>query len=221
MARKKFDLSLLPPTPNLEFEQPLWRTGFKRIAGIDEAGRGSLAGPVAVGVVVLPNRPDLEELLDGVKDSKQMTARARQDWAEIIPQVAASWQVGFAEPGEIDKIGIVQATGLAARRALEGLPEQPDYLLLDARLKPMAFIPETSLIKGDCRSLSIAAASVMAKVIRDRLMDEMDERYPTYGFAQNKGYGTAAHCQAIADDGPCEIHRFSFAPIRQDDEELE
>jgi len=217
MPRKKFDLSQLPPSPNLDFERPLWDSGFARVAGVDEAGRGALAGPVAVGVVVLPNLPDVLERLAGVRDSKQMTARNREHWAGIIPQVAVSWQVGFAEPGEIDEIGIVPATGLAARRALDRLPERPNYLLLDARLKPEAFIPERSLIKGDCRSLSIAAAAIMAKVTRDRLMVEMDESYPEYLFRANMGYGTAAHRGAIESHGPCPIHRFSFAPIRQDD----
>jgi ribonuclease HII len=217
MARKKFDLSLLPPKPNLEFEQPLWRDGLAHIAGVDEAGRGALAGPVAVGVVVLPDRPDLLELLAGVQDSKQMTARARQHWAEIIPQVAVDCQVGFAGPEEIDEIGIVHAIGLAARRALEELSSPPEHLLLDARLVPDAGIPETSLIKGDCRSLSIAASAIMAKVARDRIMVEMSEQYPAYGFEHNMGYGTAVHRNAIAEHGPCKIHRFSFAPIRQDE----
>lgn len=219
MPRKKFDLSTLPPAPNLDFELPLWQSGLVHIAGIDEAGRGALAGPVAAGIVVLPNRPDLQEILAGVRDSKQMTAKAREEWAAEIKQIAVTWQVGFTGPKEIDEIGILPATRLAILRALEKLPAPPEHLLVDALSIPDAKIPETSLIKGDRRSLSIAAASVLAKVSRDKLMIEMAVNYPLYGFDQNKGYGTAAHRQAILDSGPCKIHRFSFAPIRQDDEE--
>lgn len=222
MPRKKFDLSLLPDAPNLEFEQPLWRAGIFQVGGVDEAGRGALAGPVAAGVVVLPVQDDLPETLAGVRDSKLMTARARQEWAEIIPQVALACGVGFAGPNEIDDLGIVSATHLAVRRALGRLPIDPQHLLLDGRLRPEAGIPETSLIKGDRRSLSIAAAAILAKVARDEKMVELAEDFPQYDFAHNKGYGTAAHREAIEVHGPCPVHRFSFAPMRQDhSEEIE
>lgn len=217
MPRKKFDLSLLPPAPNLEFEQSLWRAGIFQVGGVDEAGRGALAGPVAAGVVVLPMRDDLPEALAGVRDSKLMTARARQEWAEVIPQVALAYGVGFAGPDEIDVLGIVPATHLAVRRALKSLPLDPQHLLLDGRLHPDVGIPETVLIKGDRRSLSIASAAILAKVARDEKMVELSERFPNYDFSHNKGYGTAAHCAAIEAYGPCPVHRYSFAPIRQDD----
>jgi ribonuclease HII len=217
MARKKFDLSLLPPAPNLDFEQPLWDSGLKYLAGIDEAGRGALAGPVAAGVVILPNRPDLQDQLSGVRDSKQMTAHARQEWTDVIEGVALSCQVAFASPNEVDELGIIAATRLAVMRALEKLPHSPQHLLIDHISVPESGLPQTSLVKGDCRSLTIAAASVVAKVTRDRLMEEMGARYPGYCFEKNKGYGTAAHRSAIQTNGPCEIHRFTFAPIRQDE----
>ena len=215
MARKKFDLSLLPPTPNLAFEGELWSAGVAWVAGIDEAGRGALAGPVAAGVVILPQREDLEEVLHGVRDSKQMTAKARGEWFKVIEEVAVGAQAGFAGPEEIDEIGIVPATRLAAVRALTKLSQQPDHLLIDAISIPETNLPETSLIKGDRRSLSIACASIIAKVSRDALMETVEDQYPGYGFSQHKGYGTRMHRNAIADLGPCEIHRFSFAPIRE------
>lgn len=219
MPRQKFDLSTLPAAPNLAFEQPLWQAGLEWVAGIDEAGRGALAGPVAAGIVVLPNHFDLQKKLEGVQDSKLMSAKARQEWSEEIKNIAAAWQVGFASPKEIDEIGIVPATRLAIMRALEKLPQPPQHLLVDAIKLPDTEIPQTSLIKGDRRSLSIAAASILAKVSRDELMDNLANQYPAYHLGQNKGYGTAAHRQAIDHIGPCEIHRFSFAPVRQDDEE--
>lgn len=214
MPRKKFDLSILPPTPDLTFEKSLWDSGIGVVAGIDEAGRGALAGPVAAGVVVLPNRPDLVELMDGVRDSKQMTAKTRQHWAEKIEELSAACQVGFANPNEVDDLGILPATRLAAKRAIAKLPDIPGHLLIDYISLPDSAIAETSLVKGDCRSLSIAAASIMAKVRRDEYMIQVDEKYPNYGFASHKGYGTAKHLAAIEKFGPCPIHRMSFAPLR-------
>jgi ribonuclease HII len=218
MARKKFDLSTLPASPDLQFEQSLWQSGVAIVAGIDEAGRGALAGPVAAGVVVLPNLPDLPKALEGVRDSKQMNAKDRRHWASRIEEVSSACQVGFAEPGEVDELGIVPATRLAAMRAMARLPQQPGHLLIDAISIPGAGIPETSLIKGDCRSLSIAAASILAKVRRDEYMLQADEQYPRYKFAAHKGYGTAWHLAAIEKFGPCPIHRMSFAPLRPDDQ---
>ncbi len=215
MPRAKFDLSLLPPAPDLQFERELWRSGVCHIAGIDEAGRGALAGPVAAGAVILPDRLDLPDILCGVQDSKLMTAKARQHWAEVIRQTALAWQVGFASAEEIDEIGIVPATRLAAVRAVSDLSTTPNHLLIDALKLPALDIPQTSLIKGDRRSLSIAAASILAKVERDALMVKWDGKYPGYGFARHKGYGTAAHRAVIESNGPCPIHRMSFAPVRE------
>jgi ribonuclease HII len=149
-------------------------------------------------------------LLKGVRDSKQMTPKARQIAREWIIQYAASWGVGFATPEEIDQMGIVPATQLAAWRALEPLHVYPDHLLLDYLFLPEVSIPQTALIKGDCRSLSVAAASVLAKTSRDALMRELDLAYPDYGFAAHKGYGTLAHRDALHRLGPSQVHRRSF-----------
>jgi ribonuclease HII len=213
---KKFDPALLPPAPNLQFEQALWDSGIDYVAGIDEAGRGALAGPVAVGVVILPKQRDLCKTLPGVRDSKQLTAHARQDWLEVIEETALSCQVGFASAGEIDELGIMPATRLAARRALEETSPAPRHLLIDWISISEAELPETSLAKGDARSLSIACASIAAKVRRDEHLYELDERYPGYGFASHKGYGTKKHLAAIRKLGPCAIHRRSFSPFRED-----
>lgn len=221
MPRKKFDLSTLPDSPDLSFETALWQAGVTYVAGIDEAGRGALAGPVSAGVVILPNDETLPEILSGVRDSKQMRAKQRQAWAEVIRRTAVSAQVGFTQPEEIDDLGIVPATRLAAMRALAKLTQPPGHLLIDHIAIPGAGLPETSLVKGDCRSLSIAAASVIAKVARDALMKDLDAQYPGYGFAQHKGYGTRQHLAAIETLGPSPVHRMSFAPIRQDPEQLE
>jgi ribonuclease HII len=213
--------------PTLEFEQALWKGGFEYVAGIDEAGRGALAGPVSAAAVVLPPDPRLALTLRGVRDSKQMTPPEREAWAPRIRAAALAWGVGFASAAEIDSLGIVPATKLAAWRAIQSLssphpppapqlplataPLLPDYLLTDYLLFPELSLPQTALVKGDQRSLSAAAASVLAKTSRDALMRELDSTYPAYGFAQHKGYGTRRHREAIAHMGPCAIHRRSFA----------
>ncbi len=207
---EKFDRSSLPDEPDLSFETPLWRAGIQYIAGIDEAGRGPLAGPVAAAAVILPDRPGVAELLAGVRDSKQMTPRQREAGAARIRQVALAWGIGFASAEEIDELGILPATHLAAERALEALSIRPEALLLDCLFLPDLPQPQTSLVKGDCRSLSIASASVLAKTARDALMVALDARHPGYGFADHKGYGTAAHRAAIDRLGPCPLHRRSF-----------
>ena len=197
--------------PTLDFEQILWQSGLRYVAGFDEAGRGALAGPVAVGAVVLPPDPQLARTLDGVRDSKQMTRQQRETWAERLKSVALAWQVKFSSAEEIDRFGIVWATRLAASRALEKLEILPDYLLLDFRLDlPEASIPQTAIVKGDQLSLSIAAASVLAKTSRDALMCVMDTKYPGYGLKQNKGYGTLTHRYALAHRGYSPFHRKSF-----------
>jgi ribonuclease HII len=216
--------------PDLVFERELWKSGLKYIAGLDEAGRGALAGPVAVGAVILPNDPSLllghrfaknrrtdSRRLDGgvlsaVRDSKQMTTLQRECTAPRIKQFALAWGVGFASSDEIDSDGIVRATRLAALRALQELPVYPDYLLTDFRLElPQLDISQTALVKGDVHCLSIAAASVLAKTTRDALMVEMDAQVPGYGLGKHKGYGTLAHRQAVVRLGCSPIHRKSFS----------
>jgi len=198
--------------PDLRYEQDLWQGGFLHIAGLDEAGRGALAGPVAVGAVILPgDDPRLAERLACSRDSKQMTPRQRDLCAPVIKGVALGWSVAFARPDEIDPLGIVAATRLAGMRALSALGITPDYLLTDYRLElPESGFPQTSLPKGDARSLSIASASVLAKTTRDALMRALDERYPGYGLGQNKGYGTRAHRSAMTRLGISPIHRKTF-----------
>lgn len=214
MPRQKFDLSTLPDRPDLSFEQQLWERGVVRVAGVDEAGRGPLAGPVSAGVVLLPPEPLLAEVLCGVRDSKQMTPDERETWAGCIRQSCLAWAVGFASHHEIDNFGIVPATRLAVARALEQLIIHPQHLLVDFLHLPDIPISQTPLIKGDARSLSIASASVLAKTARDACMREIDGQYPGYGFASHKGYCTPEHLDALERLGPCEIHRRSFDPIR-------
>lgn len=209
-------------TAGLKPEQDLIAQGKRCIIGIDEAGRGAWAGPVFAGAVMLPlDRSDLTNLLAGVRDSKQMTARSRGLLIAAIKMYALAWGVGSAEHHEIDALGIVPATCLAMKRALDQAisraPTPADFLLLDsikcADLSTWGY-PYTAMIKGDRLSLSIAAASVLAKVSRDDHMREMHLLYPNYGFNIHKGYGTAKHQMAIHEYGACAIHRMSFAPLR-------
>jgi ribonuclease HII len=195
--------------PSLEFEAILWKNGLERIAGIDEAGRGAWAGPVSAAAVILPAENAVAEILRGVRDSKLMTPLARQTWAPRIRETALAWGVGFASAAEIDQMGIVPATKLAAWRALKGL--DPDYLLTDFLVFRDSDLPQTALIKGDQLSLSVAAASVLAKTARDASMGELDSQYPGYGLGRHKGYGTRLHQQTIRQLGLCEIHRKSFS----------
>jgi ribonuclease HII len=201
--------------PDLTFEQELWQGGLEHIAGLDEAGRGALAGPVAVGAVILPPDPRLLSTLNGVRDSKQMTPPQRDSTAPRIKSAALAWSVAFASADEIDSEGIVRATRLAALRALQSLPLFPDYLLTDFRLElPQLDISQTALVKGDVQCLSIAAASVLAKTARDALMRELDARHPGYGLGRHKGYGTLAHRLALKQIGYSPIHRRTFS-LRQ------
>lgn len=200
--------------PTLNLERELWARGFRRLAGVDEAGRGALAGPVAAAVAILPPDPQIEETLRGVRDSKQMTPSQRESWAERLPALLLDFGVGFASPEEIDALGILPATRLAVRRALAALSAPPDHLLLDYLKLPTVDLPQRSLPKGDRRVLSIAAASVLAKTRRDALMRAYEAQYPGYGFARHKGYGTAAHRAALQTLGPTPLHRRSFAPLR-------
>jgi ribonuclease HII len=198
--------------PTLAFEQRLWRSGLIHIAGLDEAGRGALAGPVAVGAVILPDDPRLLRTLRGVRDSKQMTPLERESAAPLIKRSALSWSVAFASAGEIDSEGIVRATRLAALRALHDLSVAPQFLLTDFRLElPQLDISQTALVRGDALCLSIAAASVLAKTVRDAFMRELDSQVPGYGLGRHKGYGTSAHRHALKRMGYSPIHRKTFS----------
>ena len=198
--------------PHLHYEQELWQSGLDHIAGMDEAGRGALAGPVAVGAVILPaDHPHLTRALACCRDSKQMTPRQRDLCVPCIKEIALAWNVAFASADEIDALGIVPATRLAAQRALQGLSIRPVYLLTDFRLElPESGLPQTSLFKGDACCLSIAAASVLAKTTRDALMVKLGKRVQGYGLEQNKGYGTQAHRSALMRLGYSSEHRKSF-----------
>ena len=183
-----------------------YRTEYPVICGIDEAGRGPLAGPVVAGAVILPENADILY----INDSKKLSAKKREELYGEITERAVAWSVGMASGEEIDEINILQATYLAMRRALAGLSVQPDILLNDAVVIPEVEIKQVGIVKGDAKSVSIAAASILAKVTRDRLMCEYDAEYPGYGFAAHKGYGTADHYAAIRKQGMSPIHRRSF-----------
>jgi ribonuclease HII len=190
-----------------KFEQTLWRQGFKCVAGVDEVGRGPLAGPVVAAAVVFPG----EILISGVNDSKLVPADKREDLCQAIRAQAASVGVGEASVEEIDRFNILQATFLAMRRALSDLSIIPDYLLIDGNQPvPDTVIPQQSIVHGDGLCFSIAAASIVAKVHRDRIMKEYHQVYPQYGFDRHKGYGTRRHVEALKLYGSCEIHRRSF-----------
>ena len=197
--------------PTEEFERAARLCGYRRIAGIDEAGRGPLAGPVVAAAVVLPIRCRLS----GIDDSKQLSEGERDRlYAEILEH-AVGMGIGSADVGEIDRLNILEATRLAMRRAIDQLAPPPDYLLIDAVPLPGIGIPERPIIKGDSLSLSIAAASIIAKVTRDRLMAAYHDMFPEYDFLSHKGYGTRGHLQRLARHGPCSIHRRTFTPVQE------
>ena len=192
--------------PSFEFEIPLWGRGIRLIAGVDEAGRGPLAGPVVAAAVILYPGDSIE----GVNDSKMLTESRRETLFSEITSRAVSIGTGIISEKEIDAINILQASLKAMSIAVSNLTVSPEYALIDGNKTPVLRCPGIPIIHGDSRSLSIAAASIIAKVTRDRLMRDLDSRYPQYGFAQHKGYGTRAHRQAIRDFGLCAIHRKSF-----------
>jgi len=196
--------------PAEEFEQEARRRGYRRIAGIDEAGRGPLAGPVVAAAVILPVHVELT----GVDDSKQLTEAARERLYHAILDKAVGVGIGSADAGEIDALNILEASRLAMCRAIADLAPAPDYLLTDAVTLPALHVPLRPIIKGDALSLSIAAASIIAKVTRDRLMAAFHETFPQYNFLSHKGYGTVEHLRMLARFGPCPIHRRTFAPVR-------
>lgn len=191
------------------YEKELWHEGYHWVAGIDEVGRGPLAGPVVTAAVILPS--DL--FLPGLNDSKKLSAGFREELYEIIMEKAVAVSFGSSEHDVIDEINIYQATLRAMEQAIASLPIQPDFTLNDAVTLPNLSIPQRPLIGGDGKSVSIAAASVVAKVTRDRLMKEYDQMYPGYGFATNMGYGTEEHLAHLRKVGPCPIHRRSFAGV--------
>ena len=202
--------------PDLLEERALQAQGLAHIAGLDEAGRGAWAGPVMAAAVVLPlDRPDLTQALSGVRDSKQCTPRQRDELFDRIREVALAVGVGSVPAGGVDEIGILPATRQAMAQAVDRLDVTPDALLIDFLQLPDLPFPQYPLTKGDARSLSVAAASIVAKVTRDRMMVSLDARYGGYGFAQHKGYGTRQHRQALALLGPSPVHRLSFAPLKK------
>jgi ribonuclease HII len=206
-------LNSLPDYPTLDLERALWANGALWIAGIDEAGRGALAGPVAAAAVILPQIRNFTLELKGVRDSKKMTPAQRETWNRAIRKSAVTFGVGLASAREIDLVGILPATKLAAKRAINALSVVPDHLLIDHFKMLDLNTPQTSIPKGDALSLSIAAASVLAKTSRDAILCELDEQYPGYGFVDHKGYGTTFHLEAIRKLGPTPIHRMTFAPL--------
>jgi ribonuclease HII len=201
------------PRPNYSEESALLGQGYSLIAGLDEAGRGPLAGPVVAGVIILP-RSLTGAWVQDIRDSKVMSRRQREEAYLHLEEKALGFQSGAASALEIDELGIVTATRLAMTRALNSLALMPQFLLLDAFPLPGVDIPQSAIIKGDATCLSIAAASVVAKVTRDRMMVELDAQFPGYGFAKHKGYGTGDHMRSLEELGPCPIHRYSFAPIK-------
>ncbi len=201
--------------PTLEEEMALFDQGYSFIAGLDEAGRGCLAGPVVAAAVILPLAPDTPDRFAGVNDSKQLTEQTRERLYTVIMQNAVAVGVGIGTVELIDKRNILIATKHAMQEALHALSPAPQALLLDALRLPDINLPQRDLIKGDSRSLSIAAASIIAKVTRDRMMYILHQEYPAYGFDQHKGYGTAAHLTALRTHGATPHHRYSFAPVRE------
>ncbi len=196
-------------------EKELLAKGYSYIAGIDEAGRGAWAGPVVAGAVILPlDNPEIESLLAGVCDSKKLAPLQRERLFEVISALAVSWGVGFVSPERIDRIGIVKATREAMALAISQLNPPPQFLLIDYLRLPEVPIPQEAIVSGDDSCLSIAAASIVAKVIRDNWMKAMDAVFPGYRFSDHKGYGTSRHREALQKLGPSPIHRSSFAPVK-------
>lgn len=202
--------------PDLSEEHTLQSAGYIDIAGLDEAGRGAWAGPVCAAAVILPlGRDDLADAMDGVNDSKKLSPRRREELLSVVLEIAKAVGVGWGAPGEIDEWGIILATRRAMGRAVAQLSGQADALLIDHLRLPELNLPQRALPKADARCLSVAAASIVAKVKRDRLMIALEEEFPGYGFAQHKGYGTPQHREALAQLGPAPIHRMSWKPLRE------
>ena len=190
----------------LKYEKEAIAKGYKSICGVDEAGRGPLAGPVCAAAVILPKG----EIIEGVNDSKKLTEKKREALYDVIKEKAVAYSIAFATVEEIEEMNILNATMLAMKRAVEGLSLPADYAMIDGNKLPDLNIPAEYVIKGDANSMSIAAASILAKVTRDRLCADYEKEYPQYGFAKHKGYGTKLHREMILKYGPCKIHRMSF-----------
>jgi ribonuclease HII len=201
-----------PPAAPRTLELQAWERGVHYIAGVDEAGRGPLAGPVVAAAVIFP--PDVQ--IAHVTDSKLLRPEDREALAEQIRDAALAWAIGLVPAPLIDAINILQATHVAMRQAIRALDPPPDLLLVDGRALPNIEFAQTNVIKGDRLSFSIAAASILAKTTRDRIMQHLDTLYPQYGFAGHKGYACQAHLDAIAAHGPCPVHRLSFSPFRRE-----
>lgn len=190
----------------LEFEKNAINRGYKAVCGVDEAGRGPLAGPVCAAAVILPENT----IIEGVNDSKKLTEKKRETLYDVIKSQALSYCIAYASVEEIEEINILNATMLAMKRAVEGLHVKADYAMIDGNRLPELNIDGEFVIKGDAKSMSIACASILAKVSRDRLLYKYAEEYPQYLFEKHKGYGTKAHIEAIKEYGPCPYHRLSF-----------
>jgi len=199
--------------PNLDEEDKLKSQGYELVAGIDEVGRGALAGPVIAGAVILPHPANLT-WLQLVRDSKELNYRKRESLFDLINREAIAVGIGVVHPQVIDSINILKATRLAMIQAVEKLPQQPNFLLIDRLSLSQCPIPQMGITRGDKTCLSIACASIIAKVTRDRIMEEFDQVYPGYGFAGHKGYGTRKHISCLQKLGPSPIHRLYFAPVR-------
>lgn len=194
----------------LAYEKDLWQKGIKFVAGVDEAGRGPWAGPVVAAAVIFPE--DIH--IDGIKDSKALSPKKREQFSRIIREKAFSFGTGIVESDEIDSINILQATFGAMKKALEQLSKNPQFLLVDGNRRiPGIDIPQLAIIKGDTLSVSIIAAGILAKVTRDEIMVQYHEKFPEYGFVRHKGYGTREHEKRLKDFGPSDLHRFSFKPV--------
>ena len=202
----KREKNLRTPQEWLRYEGEAREQGYTAVCGVDEAGRGPLAGPVCAAAVILP----AGLVIEGVNDSKKLSEKKREELFPVICEKALAYGIGWADEREIDEINILQATYRAMKRAVESLPLTADYALIDGNRMPPLASPGTTIVKGDALSMSIAAASILAKVSRDRVMVQFSREYPQYGFEQHKGYGTAAHVQALREYGPCPLHRQSF-----------
>jgi len=201
---------------NLEQEKELFGQGYKIIAGIDEAGRGPLAGPVvAAGVLITQSSKFKTEKLQSIKDSKKLTAKKREELFDVIMSEFDEVGVGICDQQTIDRINILQASFLAMKKAIGALKQKPDFIILDGHLPiPNCSYKQKTIVRGDERVFSIAAASIIAKVTRDRIMEEMHKKYPEYCFDRHKGYGTRLHLERLKKYGPCPIHRLSFRPVK-------
>jgi ribonuclease HII len=193
------------------FEQGLYEQGYKIIAGVDEAGRGPLAGPVVAAAAILPNKVSFP----GLDDSKKLSPAKREKIFRLLIEAKTPFGIGIGTVAEIDELNILRATKLAMMRSIQQLPIQPDFVLLDALTLPDLIVPQKGIIHGDALSVSIAAASVIAKVTRDRILVDLDQKYPGYGFAKHKGYPTKEHIQALIKLGPSPVHRRTFRPVSE------